>query len=417
MRVRELQRQPLRINPRDYDDRPSLDLDFVNQRYMLRNVETGEITRPAFADLFDFGRASGGGCFNSSGEYEWLAPSTTRFDHDPVTGESLGVLIEPQRVNMIANSVDIAAWGVATGELSISQGWFELTRTMAGGSTTATQVIGSCVDGRTYTASVDIQDGSLPLGITFREFRTEGWQEIAVDGNGDQFGSISPGASYGGKVKIPGGWRVWVSCVANRSNTAAIEFRINAGSAAEIGDFVRFKNPQVEEASAPTSYIPTSGSQITRASDAAFSLPLGSWAAPEGTIICEFDTAADAIAYPVSVSTLSPTTAPRISMRISQERTFAGQILLSNGSVQANISTLQPVIQPFEKNVGVFSFKKDQFFCAVNDGGFDSDLSGNVPADATTVYLGHSGLLNGHIRRLKYIPRAVSRAGVMWRSV
>ena len=85
---------------------PSLKLDFANSR--------------ALDSRITFTRASIATYVNSNGLIETAGEDEARFDHDPTTGESLGLLIEESRTNLIAQSYGIGAgWGNNGNTLSV----------------------------------------------------------------------------------------------------------------------------------------------------------------------------------------------------------------------------------------------------------------------------------------------------------
>jgi hypothetical protein len=59
---------------------PTLDLDFANSKTLDPRI--------------DFTRASGGSYVGADGLIKYAGVNEARFDHDPVTGESLGLLVE-----------------------------------------------------------------------------------------------------------------------------------------------------------------------------------------------------------------------------------------------------------------------------------------------------------------------------------
>ena len=75
---------------------PSLDLRFADNKSLVDAV-TG-------ASLVTFTRASSGTVTNSAGALQTAAIDVPRFDHNPTTGESLGLLVEEQRTNLLLNS-------------------------------------------------------------------------------------------------------------------------------------------------------------------------------------------------------------------------------------------------------------------------------------------------------------------------
>jgi hypothetical protein len=75
---------------------PSLDLRFADNKSLVDSV-TG-------SSLVTFTRASSKTVTNSAGALETVGVDVPAFDHDPTTGESLGLLVEEQRTNLLLNS-------------------------------------------------------------------------------------------------------------------------------------------------------------------------------------------------------------------------------------------------------------------------------------------------------------------------
>jgi hypothetical protein len=61
-----------------------------------------------FGDIITFTRSSTGTYFDANGMLQVAAVNQPRFDHDPVTGAPLGILIEEQRTNLLTYSNDFA---------------------------------------------------------------------------------------------------------------------------------------------------------------------------------------------------------------------------------------------------------------------------------------------------------------------
>ena len=83
---------------------PSLDLRFADNKSLVDAV-TG-------ASLVTFTRASSGTFVDSAGVIQTASTNVPRFDHNPTTGESLGLLAEEQRANLLLRSeeFDNASW-------------------------------------------------------------------------------------------------------------------------------------------------------------------------------------------------------------------------------------------------------------------------------------------------------------------
>lgn len=78
--------------------RPSLDLNFAATK--------------SLSPLVTFTRASGGTYIDSDGVLKTTSTNAPRFDHNPTTGESLGLLVEGQRTNLLLNSETLSTQSV-----------------------------------------------------------------------------------------------------------------------------------------------------------------------------------------------------------------------------------------------------------------------------------------------------------------
>ena len=74
--------------------RPSLDLDFANTKTLDPRIT--------------FTRSSGGSYVGADGLIKYAGVNEARFDHNPVTGESLGLLVEESRTNDLLYSEDFS---------------------------------------------------------------------------------------------------------------------------------------------------------------------------------------------------------------------------------------------------------------------------------------------------------------------
>jgi len=78
------------------DIRPTLNLDFANTKRLDPRIT--------------FTRTTTGTYVGSDGLIKTAAIDEARFDHDPATGESLGLLIEESRTNLDTNSETLEDW-------------------------------------------------------------------------------------------------------------------------------------------------------------------------------------------------------------------------------------------------------------------------------------------------------------------
>ena len=97
--------------------RPTLDLNFAATKTLDRRIT--------------FTRDSLGTYTDDMGILKYASNNTPRFDHDPTTGESLGLLTEESRTNQMIYSSDI------TGDVSQNSGYGVQNGTVTGNQTTA----------------------------------------------------------------------------------------------------------------------------------------------------------------------------------------------------------------------------------------------------------------------------------------
>jgi hypothetical protein len=83
---------------------PPLDLRFADNKSLVDAV-TGQ-------QLVTFTRASSGTFVDSAGVSQTATNDVPRFDHNPTTGESLGLLVEEQRTNLLLNSATLSTQSV-----------------------------------------------------------------------------------------------------------------------------------------------------------------------------------------------------------------------------------------------------------------------------------------------------------------
>jgi hypothetical protein len=214
---------------------------------------------------------------------ETAASGVARFDHNPVTNESLGLLIEEGRTNLLTYSeqFDNAAWtktqssivpntvvaptGLLTGDL-------HLPNTTAAEHPLSQNF--SFVSGTTYTFSVYLKAaGYTQCRIRFQSSAFSGTaQSIDVDLVAGTAVSTS-GSPISTINNVGNGWyRVTSTATATTTISAAISvFSIIGGSTTGAGNGysgVYIWGAQLEAGAFATSYIPTVASQVTRSTDA-----------------------------------------------------------------------------------------------------------------------------------------------------
>jgi hypothetical protein len=214
---------------------------------------------------------------------ETVASGVARFDHNPVTDESLGLLIEESRTNLLTYSeqFDNGAW-IKTQSNIVSNtvvapngalvGDLHLPNTTAAEHSIAQNF--SFVSGTTYTLSIYLKAaGYTQCRIRFQSGAFGGTaQSIDVDLVAGTTVSSS-GSPISTITNVGNGWyRVTSTATATTTISAAISvFPIIGGSTTGAGNGysgIYIWGAQLEAGAFATSYIPTVASQVTRAADA-----------------------------------------------------------------------------------------------------------------------------------------------------
>ncbi len=210
------------------------------------------------------------------------AAGTARFDHDPVTGESKGLLIEEQRTNLLTYSeqFDNASWAynlnsvinqnviVAPDGTLTADKLVETTATALHGVGTAASIFTA---GGTYTISVFAKAAERTRLLV--AFANDAGDPATFDlANGTV---VSTGAgNLGAFINAVGnGWYRCVSVVSPTKANPYPTFILDNGTTNNYtGDGysgIYIWGAQLEAGAFPTSYIKTTSAQATRNADAA----------------------------------------------------------------------------------------------------------------------------------------------------
>lgn len=285
------------IVPTNSGPRDLMSVDFTVSAHGEQEPAADKFTadQDTFDNLLTFTRASTGTYFDSTGTLQTAAVDEPRFDHDPVTGEPLGLLIEEQRTNLLLWSEDFdnAAWTKTSVTVSAN------VRTAPDGTATADKLI---VDNGAATVSAYlIQSGvsKSANAVLTTSFIAEAGEFdralLLVQDSGTSAnrvtltvsltdGSVISALSFGTytvqdyDVKPLSGGRFRISLTVQTGSETTSAVRIYAqDSVATTGDGnsgIYIWGAQLEQGSFPTSYIRTEGAQVTRLADNC-SRPLG----------------------------------------------------------------------------------------------------------------------------------------------
>jgi hypothetical protein len=203
--------------------------------------------------------------------------SAPRFDHDPTTGESLGLLVEEARTNLSLQSEDFsnAYWvktscTITSNESTAPNGTLTADLwTNTGSPGVIENSITKDTTARTYTSSLWVKGTLTQLTVSLDDGTTVNRGRVQYNLSTNVVGTVFNDGLFtntsGTLTRFPGGW-VRVTMTTTTSSGITIRLRpFFSGT----GSTARIWGAQVEEGAFPTSYIPTTTATVTRAADVA----------------------------------------------------------------------------------------------------------------------------------------------------
>jgi hypothetical protein len=354
------------------------------------------------------------------------ANDVARFDHNPVTSESLGLLIEEQRTNLVTYSeqFDNAAWAkqnvtITANTIVSPDGTLDADKIIATVSTAehTTESAFSVVAGTTYTATFFAKQSELTrIGLRF----TNGAVWTGGTSPHIQFNFLTETITViGGTIasssfqNVGNGWyRISMSVLCSVSGSAAFRVQManNAGGISFTGngyDGVFIWGAQLEAATFATSYIATVASQVTRSTDTAVmtGTNFSSWYnQSEGTIVCQAiryatGTATTGFVFQADDSTLNNRNSVAIG---ASGGTQLITLTVVGGAIQAQTNGTA-----LAANKVGYAYAVDNFATSLNGGASNLDTSGTLPV-VTQARIGASSavtIYNGTIARITYYPQ------------
>jgi len=406
---------------------PSLDLRFADDK-SLTDAVTGQ-------SLITFTRASSATFINSAGTLQTAATDVPRFDHNPTTGESLGLLVEEQRTNLLLRSeeFDNASWSKPQSDTITANSIASPT-----GATTADSFVENTASGAVHTL---LQDGTIVANSTNSFscfFKSAGRTQIVIKlSSTDEFNgctgtfdlsvgtaaAVNFGTGSGATASIQAFPSGWYRCVINGNigsalTTVRLRIRpLSGGNEIYTGNGATayyIWGAQLEAGAFPTSYIPTTTAAATRSADVASitGANFSSWyRQDEGTVFADFRlngiasqnkvVNADAGAgFANSVDIYCITGIPRFD--VWESSTAQAQLsTLPSSSIGVNVDS---------RTIG--SYKLNDFAATRNGGTLITDAAGITPT-TTRLVIGSqsaSNYLNGTIRRLTFFPQRLANS-------
>jgi hypothetical protein len=355
--------------------------------------------------------------------------NVARFDHNPTTGESLGLLIEESRTNLFTYSDDFANAAWAKTRSSITSN----TIVAPDGTLTGDKLVEDTTANNTHLVSetAAFTTGTIYTLTVFAKAGERSAITLITDGiitpsGGARFNltngvaSLATGSLVSFEMVARGnGWyRCSITATAISTAPASWQLRLDTGiTSSYTGDGysgVYIWQAQLEAGAFATSPIPTVAAQVTRSADAASmtGTNFSSWyRQDEGTLYSEGSVNV-AAAYSGRLLSISDGTANNRIENFRQSDFQPVVIVVTSGTVQATFGR-GPIWTTTANTKLIGTYKVNDFAASVDAGTVVTDTSGTVPlvsqanigarADA-------SSYLNGTIRKIAYYPRRLANS-------
>jgi hypothetical protein len=398
--------------------RPTLDLNFARVK--------------ALDPRITFTRSSGGSYVGADGLIKYAGVNEARFDHDPVTGESLGLLIEEARTNLLLRSEEFDTTWINFQSTEISN-----SNKSPDGTITAYKLIpDSGVPTDQSWIIQDISKLSSPVQYTYSVFLKKGEFNFArlVSNDASSFanralievnisdGSIITNSTTSGTfsnashiITYFGDEWYRISLTFTSGTENLIRFRIHARdtniSTGDGTSGIYLWGAQLEQGAFPTSYIPTQGSTRTRARDNASIV---------GKNFSDFYNINEGTAF-VDVYK-NPSIISGIALNFSDTGGFGNnRIQMSNAGLVAyvvngvvTLNNTSVVSTGLSRYKLLTSYKLNDIIVGANGSYVTRPDRGITPQNMTTMsigsYPGGAGKINNSISRITYFPKRLPNA-------
>jgi hypothetical protein len=368
-----------------------------------------------------FSRASTATFYNSSGIITTANVDIPRNNYNPTTLVAEGLLLEPQRSNIVlqsngfdttwtnANSTETASAG--TSPDGTNNAW-ELTDTLDG-SAVQHNLVQSGINyeaGKLYTASLHVKAGTLPrvAVIIAGNAMSAGNRAFGFDMTTETFTFSANAISGPSFTKLPNSWyRISMTYTADATDAANLTIRPVAAAGNVPGLYqgdgtgtILIYGAQIEEGPDATSYIPTTTTEVTRSADVPAVSPW--YRQDEGTVFAEINRNTS-ISRNLRVFSVTDGTTNNRIFDLRQDTSSLGYAFsVASGVIE--------VLQSVEFNSGsqnnkvAISQSLNNFGVSINGGSVLADTSVTMPIvnQISIGSLNGASQFAGAIRRLVY---------------
>jgi hypothetical protein len=405
--------------------RPTLDLNFAATKTLDRRIT--------------FTRDSVGTFTDDMGIVKYASNNTPRFDHDPTTGESLGLLIEESRTNLLTYSDLVSGEGLGTGwAIGGSRASKGSNATAPDGTLSAWNSVYNGTSGdaslykvggeittsnsTAYTLSIFAKVPSTNTYITGVRIRTFN------DNHSAQFNLITGtivGTSEGSTTNrieaYPNGWyRCSIAFTSGTDGNQGVQYYMMNSSNNTLlndsnanGEEIYYWGAQLEAGSFATSYIPTSGSTVTRASDIAVIKGTNFtdfYNETEGTLFIHADKSETVNDMGVTINNMSSVSDNRIELRLTGSNlSTTRHVINSGGTGYMDISTNITDVNKYS-----FAFARNNARPCTNGTLGTLDTVVEMPIGVNQMTIGDTPSFNGQsttrIRKVSYYTKRLPDA-------
>jgi len=341
------------------------------------------------------------------------ASAAPRFDHNPTTGESLGLLVEETRTNLLAYSENFDTATTSWFNLASGTGQVPVITPNAvvspDGTTNATQIDFDVTGGSTG-GDISLISQSYTANATL--YVLSAW--IRADTNTDLVFDSNTGTIN--TVSLTTEWQRISYPKINTSGSRQVRIGLRADRTVSQTATIYIWGAQIEQSSSttyfnPTSYIPTTGTALTRSADVASisGTNFSSWYnQSEGTIYGIFD----------SVREGSGRRGWSFGGGGNRHWFYASisQLIGSSGGSTNYAFTFPAITSTAQK--AALGYALNNNAGTINGSTIQSDTSCNPPIGLNSVGIGSDGsgiagtLLGGTISRLTYFPYRIPDANL-----
>ena len=355
------------------------------------------------------------------------ATNAPRFDHNPTTGESLGLLIEEQRTNLFTYSADFAnaAWSkfrasITSNIIVAPDGTLTGDKLVEDTTATNTHYVSDSVNliaNTSYNATVYVKAAERTR-VRLQNSSTPNWTTA-----GSAYFDLSAGTIVSGTGSITPIGNGWYRCSINGTFGGADAagglniFIVESGTTISYtGDGysgIYIWGAQLEAGAFPTSYIATVAATVTRSADAASmtGTNFSSWYNQgEGTVYFE-----GGIPYNYSAGFQTPYSVNDTTANNNIQPAFNSSADVFNVEMKVAGSLVAGFYPAYISGTTklAFAYKLNDVNYAKDGTAGTTDTSATIPV-VTQINLGAnhtpSNFLNGHIRRISYYPLRLTNA-------